>query len=314
MIPQHRDDLRILGTPQFRNIQRGYRGVASPQRLGVHDIVEPKLMYQRKHTLDVGFVHTGKSLIQRHKPRGLCMVGRRILGRQRRKQRHIHGHRLLATAEAVEGRIGQLLFGLLFRTAFLVEKAEGEPVPEIQRLPHQLRVGGGCSLHLGAFPRPVDFGAEMIGDFLPVRISHHHGILTQQGKQFSRIQLLLLVGGLSLPHKAEPQSHGGIQLLHNAAHPPGPFLAVVDAVAQLGDDRLVENRFEQTPVFLGEELFFHIPLTFQPPNKIQQIQSLAVQVEFDTDAAAQPHFLTGKQRLGPHTVGIQRTGHVHIFF
>ena len=154
----------------------------------------------------------------------------------------------------------------------------------------------------------------MVGDLLPVRIPHQCRVLAQQLDQFPSVQFLLLVGGFSLPDKAEPQSHGGIQLLHNAAHPLGPFLAVVDAVAQLGDDRLVENRFEQTPVFLGEELFFHIPLTFQPPNKIQQIQSLAVQVEFDTDAAAQPHFLTGKQRLGPHTVGIQRTGHVHIFF
>ena len=154
----------------------------------------------------------------------------------------------------------------------------------------------------------------MIGDFLPVRISHHHGILAQQGKQFPRVQLLLLVGGLSLPHKAEPQSHGGIQLLHNAAHPLGPFLAVVDAVAQLGDDRLVENRLEQAAIFLGEELFFHIPLAFQPPDEVQQIQPLAVQVELNTDAAAQPPFLADKQRLGPHTVGIQRTGHVHIFF
>ena len=75
-------------------------------------------------------------------------------------------------------------------------------------------------------------------------------------------------------------------------------------MTQLGDDRLVENRLEQAAIFLGEELFFHIPLAFQPPDEVQQIQPLAVQVQLDANTAAQAALLAFKQRLDAHSVGV----------
>lgn len=67
-IPDHRYHLGVLRAVQFRDPKTFDRLKASPQSLGIHDIIKIQFMDQFKHTFDILVIDTGKCLIQRNDP------------------------------------------------------------------------------------------------------------------------------------------------------------------------------------------------------------------------------------------------------
>ena len=96
---------------KFRNPKAFDRLKASPQCLGIHDIVEIQLMNQFKHTFDILVVDTGKCLIQCNNSGMIFIVCLFILCIYRSEQRHIHGHCFFASAivDACERSISAVL-------------------------------------------------------------------------------------------------------------------------------------------------------------------------------------------------------------
>ena len=157
---------------QFRNPKTFDRLKASPQSLGIHDIIKIQFMDQFKHTFDILVIDTGKCLIQCNNSGVIFIIRLFILCVYCSEQRHIHCHCFFTSTESVKRSIGQWF--LCFIPAS-VKHLEFKPFPVIQSISYQLHVINDRARLIQLCLFCTDLAAEMTCYFFNII----------QGKQFS---------------------------------------------------------------------------------------------------------------------------------
>ena len=196
---------------KFRNPKAFDRLKASPQCLGIHDIVEIQLMNQFKHTFDILVVDTGKCLIQCNNSGMIFIVCLFILCIYRSEQRHIHGHCFFASAETVKCGICQRLFRLF---AAPEKHLEFKPFPVIQGISYQFHVIDDRSRLFQFCLFCTYFTAEMPCYFFNIIQGKQLPVTQKDLLQIRCIQFFFVVSFAGLPFQRKTKSHGGIDLLH----------------------------------------------------------------------------------------------------